>query len=170
MAKNNIVLIGMMGTAKTTVGRELAAVSDRLFYDSDALFCERFGAVERFFDSYGEGMFRVEESKILYELSRKENAVIACGGGAVLNPANMRLLKERGVIVLLTASDGVIFSRVKDDNSRPLLKGDALKNIAKLQRERAPLYKRYADFSVCTDEFTPRQAAEEILKLVKTAL
>lgn len=166
MQKSNIVLIGMMGTAKTSAGKAVARKKNMLFFDSDAMFEEKFGSISAFFDRYGEGMFRVEESKIIYELSRKENALISCGGGTVLNPANMSALKRNAAVVLLTASNEVIYERVKNDSSRPLLMGDALKNIAKLQQERAPLYKKYADYTVCTDTLSVEDIADRIIALL----
>lgn len=163
MQTDNIILIGMMGTAKTSVGKALAKRKGMLFLDSDDCFTERFGDVGAFFEAYGEGMFRIEESRILYEFSRKRDAVISCGGGAVLNPVNMRYLKSSGTVVLLTASDETIYERVKNDTARPLLKGDVKKNIARLQTERAPVYLRYADVRVCTDGKTVDEIVDDVL-------
>ncbi len=162
MGKTNIILIGMAGVGKTTVGKALAKNRNKLFYDSDAIFESRFGSISDFFDRYGEAMFRVEEGKILYELSRKENAVIALGGGAVSSPA-MNYMKSSGTLVLLNAETETIAKRLTGDGSRPLLKGGDLKaRIEALKTERAPLYKKYADFVVLTDE----KSTDEIVSAI----
>ncbi len=163
MGKTNIILIGMAGVGKTTVGKALAKKRNKLFYDSDAIFESRFGSISDFFDRYGEAMFRVEEGKILYELSRKENAVIALGGGAVSSPA-MNYMKSSGTLVLLNAETETIAKRLAGDETRPLLKGGDLKSrIETLKRERLPLYKKYADFVVFTDEKSTDEVVSEIV-------
>lgn len=162
MEKTNIILIGAAGVGKTTVGRALAEKQNKLFYDSDAVFESRFGSISEFFDRYGEAMFRVEEGKILYELSKKENAVLGVGGGAVLSPA-MSYLRQSGVIVLLTAETETIVARLKGDGSRPLLKGDLKGRIETLKKERAPLYKKYADIVLATDNKSADETVAEII-------
>lgn len=163
--KNNIVLIGMAGTGKTASGRILAKKKNMLFYDSDEMFREQFGDISTFFDRYGEDLFRVEEGKILYLLSTKNDSVISCGGGAVLNPACMSKLKERAKVIVLTAETETIVQRLKGDASRPLLKGDVKKNIERLWQERKALYAKYADAALATDGLTAEETAEKLLSL-----
>lgn len=169
MNKTNIVLIGMPGTSKSTCGKILAKKKNMLFYDSDGIFTEQFGSISAFFAAYGEDLFRVEEGKILYLLSAKKETVISCGGGAVLNPACMNKLKESGTVVLLTANAETIEQRLKDDVSRPLLKGNAKKNIEMLWSQRKPLYLKYADVAVPTDGLSPEEIADKISSAVENA-
>ena len=167
MEKTNIILIGSAGVGKTTIGKTLADRQKKLFYDSDELFESRFGKISEFFERYGEAMFRVEEGEILYELSRKENAVIALGGGAVLSPA-MSYIRERGIVVLLNAETETIAARLQGDTTRPLLRGGDLKSRIETQkRERAPLYKKYADIVLAADGKTADETASEIIAAVK---
>lgn len=162
----NIILIGMPGTYKSSAGKLAAKKADMLFYDSDALFTERFGSVSEFFARYGEDLFRIEEGKILYELSLKKGAVIATGGGAVLNPVCMGALKKSGTVIELTATDETLMQRLSEDKSRPLIKGDTQKSIAALRLARADLYLRYADKRVCTDNLTSAAVADLICKTI----
>ena len=162
----NLILIGMPGSSKSTVGKALATKKNMLFFDSDKRFEELYGNISRFFERCGEAMFRVEESRILYDFSKRENAVISCGGGAVLNPA-MNYLKDSGTVVLLTASPDTIVSRLKGDTSRPLLRGvDQKAQIKKLLSERKELYKKYADIVVATDDLSVDETVEKILSLI----
>lgn len=165
MTKPNIILIGMAGTSKTTTGKALAEKRDAVFYDGDVCFNDLYGDIPTFFERYGEGAFRIEESKILYDLSRKSGAVIACGGGAVLSPS-MRFLADSGIVVWLTATADTIFERLKSDESRPLLKGGGKERIAALAKEREPLYKRYANATVATDGLTVGQTVHRIETLI----
>ena len=165
MKGSNIILIGMPGSSKTSVGKALAQKTDRLFIDADKRFEEQFGAISDFFAACGEAMFRVEEGKILYELSRRENTVIACGGGAVLNPA-MNYLKDSGTVVFLSATVDTLRKRLAGDSTRPLLKGGDLKSrLLELWNARKDLYKKYADITLPTDTLSIDETVSEILRI-----
>lgn len=162
----NIVLTGFMGCGKTTIGRLIAQKLGIEFIDTDSEIIKEFKlSIEEIFSLYGEKKFREVESKIIERVSNLENVVIATGGGVVLNPKNIEMLRKNGVIYFLYASPENILSRLKDDDSRPLLKsGDKLSNIIRLLNIRMPFYKN-CDFEINTDILTPELAAEKIISI-----
>lgn len=164
----NIVLIGFMGTGKTEVGKLLARMLDRDFYDSDTEIERIAGlSVSQIFRKHGEGFFRQIEKHVVRELSLKERAVIATGGGVVLDRENISLLKKNGIIVCLQAGPDVICRRVKDQQNRPLLQeGDLLEKINGLLTARQELY-RCADYYIDTGDKTAAEAAQEVISLLK---
>lgn len=169
MKKNsNIVLIGMPGTFKSSVGVFLAERTGRYFVDTDSLFEYFKGcAIAEYFEKYGEKEFRKTEEKIIARASEYENVVIATGGGAVLSARNMELLKNCGFVVWLKARPEIILERTKKDETRPLLSAgtdaEKLEKIQALLNEREPLYAKYADASADTDGLTPEMVAAEIV-------
>lgn len=162
----NIVLIGFMGTGKSTVGKRLAQALDWDFVDTDY----EIGAVTNLsvndiFRRYGETRFRSEESIVVDRVSRRERLVIATGGGTVLNPANWRALAEKGIIIALHATLDTILDRIGHKNDRPLLKGPK-EVIEKLWTERQKCYGQ-ADYIVDTSEKTVDEVVREILALLE---
>jgi len=126
MRKSNIVLIGFMGTGKTAVGRRLAALLNKSFYDSDQEVENVTGmSIPQLFSRYGEIRFRSEENLIINKLSRYDNCVIATGGGVVLNGENIRMLREKGVIVCLSARPEINCERGGRRKKRALFKKGA---------------------------------------------
>ncbi len=161
----NIVLIGFMGTGKTTVGRLLASRLGRPFFDSDKKIEYEYNMnIREIFEIYGEIYFRQKERMIINRLSRYSNAVIATGGGVVLSPENMTNLKRNGVIITLTASVETILERTSRRNTRPLL--DDLKQrekiVNELLKERAELYHN-ADYSIDTSNKSLQQVSNELM-------
>jgi shikimate kinase len=161
----NIVLIGFMGTGKTTIGRLLAHRLGRPFIDSDRKIEHEHGmSIREIFDVYGEIYFRQKERMIIAKLSRYNNAVIATGGGVVLSSENMSRLKRNSVIIALSASIEIILERTSRRNTRPLL--DNLEQreqiVNKLLKERAELYHK-ADYSIDTSNSSPQQVISEIM-------
>ncbi|MBC7335697.1 MAG: shikimate kinase [Clostridia bacterium] len=148
----NVILVGFMGTGKTVVGRRLAAALGRKFVDTDAEVERVTGrTIPELFARYGEGRFRTEEARVLAGLCRRGNRVIATGGGAVLDPANVERLRESGVVVWLTAPPVEIWRRVGGAGGRPLLAGaGGLAKVEAMLAAREPHYRRAADFSVET--------------------
>jgi shikimate kinase/3-dehydroquinate synthase len=139
----NIVLCGFMGTGKTAVGRRLAAMLGREFVDLDAEIAARYGGtVAEIFAAEGEAGFRRREREIVVERAPASGAVLATGGGVLLDPANHRDLKAGGELILLTASAKVLARRLAGDRSRPLLDhdGDLAGHIAGLLAEREAIY------------------------------
>lgn len=161
----NIVLIGFMGTGKTTVGRLLANRLGRPFFDSDKkMEYENNLSIREIFEVYGEFYFRQQEKMVIAKLSRYKNAVIATGGGVVLSLENMNNLKRNGVIITLAASVEAILERTGRRNTRPLLDDFAQREriIKKLLKERAELYYN-ADYSINTSSKSLQQVINEIL-------
>ena len=118
----NIILIGMMGAGKTTVGRALANSLGKEFIDSDHEIQERTGVkIPVIFEIEGESGFRKRESEVLIDLVKKDNIILATGGGAILNPENRQLLKRSGIVIYLRASVNDLYRRTRHDKNRPLL-------------------------------------------------
>ena len=148
----NIFLVGLMGAGKTTVGKALAKRLNKRFVDSDHEIEARTGAtIPLIFEIEGEASFRRREAEVIRDLTAQDDIVLATGGGAVLDPTNRALLKERGTVIYLRASVGNLLQRTSHDRNRPLLqKGDPRKTLEELTRVRGPLYNEVADFIVDT--------------------
>lgn len=160
---SNIVLIGFMGTGKSTIGRVL---SQRLGYrliDTDAEIVRRCGReIHEIFNEKGEKYFREVESSIIDEVSKTDNVIIACGGGVVKNRDNVRKLKEKGFIVCLKADIDTIYKRVAYDGNRPLAGGKTKKDLQDLLNEREKLYESAYIF-IDTTDIKPSEAADSII-------
>jgi shikimate kinase len=148
------VLVGIMGSGKTTVGRRLAKELDRPFADADEQVELRAGrTVKAIFRDDGEEAFRRLESKVVAELlGRRAPLVIAAGGGLVTRPANRELLARHAFVVWLRASARFVAERA-DPTHRPLLADDPVGTLDRLVAERAPLYEAAADAVVDVEPF-----------------
>jgi len=164
MSKPNIILVGLMAVGKSTVGRMLAQALGMDFVDSDHEIEARAGApVGWIFDVEGEAGFRAREHNILDELTARNGIVIATGGGAILAPCNRTMLAARGVVVHLDSPLERLVERTRRDRKRPLLQhGDPAETLARLKREREPLYREIADYCFVTDRQGPKVLAKEI--------
>ena len=164
----HIYLVGMMGAGKTTLGKALARRLERRFIDTDKLLVERTGApVATIFEVEGEAGFRRRESTLLQEVANEEPCVVATGGGAILDPANRRVMRESGTVVYLRARVEHLWERTRHDTTRPLLANDDPKGtLSRLLAERDPLYREAAHVVVDTGS----QSAATILLRVVTAL
>lgn len=163
----NIVLIGYMGSGKTSVGKELAKRKGMNFIDLDEYIVNKEGrSINEIFDFESEEYFRNVESRAIKGLSRVYNTVISTGGGAVLRKANRENLSKIGEVVYLKADVDTIVDRVSGDDSRPLLKADSVeelrKNVSAMLDKRNPYYEIFADQVVYTDRLTPFEIAEII--------
>ena len=140
---HNIVLIGMMGSGKSSSGHRLAAESGFLFIDTDALIEQQTQCtISEFFEKNGEAAFRKIESEICQTLPTYRNHIIATGGGMVLSEANRQLLRKTGWVVYLQASTAQILARLAHDQSRPLLNvPDKEAHIQALLTQREALYR-----------------------------
>ena len=167
--KSNIALIGFMGTGKTIVGKALAEKLGKEFVELDALIERKAGkTIPQIFEQDGEIRFRELEIEVARDVSGKKNAIIACGGGIVMNRINIDRLREGCVIVLLTASPGAIVKRTSgDENERPLLKtASKAAHIKELLRFRRPFYERAADITIGTSRLDIDSVAEQIISEV----
>ncbi|NQT05326.1 MAG: shikimate kinase [Dehalococcoidia bacterium] len=164
--KNNIALVGFMGTGKTGVGRLLAGKLGKDFIELDELIEQRAGkTIPEIFQQDGEIAFRELEIEATREAAEKKNAVIACGGGVVLNQINVDRLGEHSVIVYLTASPETILQRTSSDtDERPLLVAeDRASRVEKLLNFRRPFYERAADITVDTSELDVSEVAGQVI-------
>lgn len=159
----NIYIVGFMGTGKTTVARLLAERLKREFIDldSDIEKQEKMG-IPDIFKKRGEVYFRSLEKSGLRKASEKKNAVVSCGGGAVIDRENVAVMKKTGMVVCLSASAEVIFRRTAQKKNRPLLEvADPQSRIKELLEERADYYAR-ADKAVDTSSMSPEQVVDTI--------
>ena len=147
-----IVLVGLPGSGKSTVGRQLARRLQLPFLDSDHVIEVRLGcSIRDYFEREGEDSFRDVEEAVIDELSSLANGVLSTGGGSVLRPANRQHLRDRGHVVYLRSSPDELFRRLRHDVSRPLLQvADPLGRLRELYSERDPLYRETAHFVIET--------------------
>ena len=166
--RRNIILMGFMGTGKSTVGRSLATRLGLTFLDMDTLIEERAGkAISKIFAEEGEPHFRTLERALVQELSARNGLVVACGGGVVLNPDNIRDYSKSGTVICLSATPELIFERTAKDRNRPLLEEqDRMKRILDLLERRKALYASIPN-QVDTSSATPAQVVEAILGIVR---
>jgi len=168
--KTNIALIGFMGTGKTAVGKVLSEKLGKQFFELDPLIEQKARkTIPEIFKGDGEIAFRELEIEVTKDISREKNAVIACGGGVVLNKINIDRLRKESVIVYLTASPKVILERTANDaEERPLLKvADPARTIRELLRFRRPFYERAADITINTSKLDIKSIVEQIIAKIK---
>jgi shikimate kinase len=168
--KSNIALIGFMGTGKTEVGRLLAERLGKDFIEVDELIEKTAGkAIPEIFQQDGEIAFRELEIEATQEAAERKNAVIACGGGVVLNQINIDRLRKRGVIIYLTASPETILQRtVSDRGERPLLVADDKESrVRKLLDYRQPFYERAADITMNTSDLDVDGVVGKIVSVIE---
>jgi len=163
-SSSRIFLVGPMGAGKTTIGRKLARALHLRFMDCDHEIEQRTGAsIPLIFDIEGEPGFRAREKRVIDELTLMDDAVIATGGGAVLDPDNRKCLSERGFVVYLHAPLEHLLARTRGDTNRPLLKtGDRVKRMQELMKFREPLYREVADLIVDTGALTLAAVVHQI--------
>lgn len=168
--KTSIALIGFMGTGKTAAGEALAEKLGKEFVELDSLIEQKAGkTIPEIFQQGGEVSFRELEIEAVREVAENKDAVIACGGGVVLNKINIDRLRKECIIVYLTASPGAILKRTSgDENERPLLKTDSRAlTIRELLKFRKPFYERAADITIDTSKLDIDTVVEQIVKRVK---
>lgn len=149
----NIVLVGPMGSGKTSVGRRLACVLKRDFFDSDFEIVARTGvAIDHIFDVEGEEGFRNRETSMLTDLCEISNIVIATGGGIVIKPENRELLKHNSFVVYLSSSVEQLVNRTARSKSRPLLERSTNREqtIKDILEARESFYQEVADIVIDT--------------------
>ena len=154
MENKNIILIGYMGSGKSTIGEKTARSLQVEFLDTDVLIEQQEGiTISELFAQKGEDSFRQRETEVLHYLkNEKKNMVLATGGGLPMREENAKLLKELGVVVYLKASTNTLTERLQGDTTRPLLReGELHKKIETMLAIRNPVYEKVADIIVETD-------------------
>ena len=167
MAARHLVLIGLMGAGKTTVGKRCAEQLGRPLVDTDELVVDVAGIpFDELWAAEGEAGFRARERIAVADAAASPAPlVIACGGGAVLDPYNRRALRASGFVVWLEADPTVLASRLHGDDSRPLLaEGDRASTLTRLAALRAPAYEDAADVTVETDGRSVDEVVERVLE------
>lgn len=171
----NLILIGMMGSGKTTMARSLAKQLGKIFVDSDEEITRRTGVtIPHIFDIEGEAGFRQRESMAIQEITERNNLVLATGGGAVLAAENREMLRQNGIVIYLKANAHDLWQRTRHDRSRPLLQtGDPHAKLKELIRQRDPLYQQVADIIVHSGKQSAHVLMHHLLveieKYVKTS-
>jgi len=150
LESGNLILVGMMGSGKTTMGRVLARHLGKEFVDSDEEIIKRTGVtVPHIFDVEGEAGFRQREAAAIRELAGRDNIVLATGGGAVLDENICAILKQSGIVIYLKASAHDLWQRTRHDRNRPLLQTEnPYARLVELFQQRDPLYRQVSDIVV----------------------
>lgn len=165
----NIVLIGFMGSGKSTISRALSKVFAMDVIEMDQVIADREGmSISEIFEVHGEEYFRNLETELLRELQSRKGVVISCGGGVPMRDENVVEMKKNGKVILLTASPETILDRVKNNHDRPLLENN--KNvdfIAELMEKRRKKYEAAADIVIRTDGKSEFEICEEIISRAK---
>ncbi len=168
---NHIILIGFMGCGKTSVGQRLAHACGLPFVDMDDVIRKEAGMeITEIFDRYGERYFRKLETEVLKKLSQsQERMIISAGGGMAVEPENQPILAKMGTVVLLEASVDTLMTRLKNDNTRPMLQGGELRTkIETLQAKRKSIYESVCDVRIVTDGKDFSQIVDEIRSIEKS--
>lgn len=161
----NIMLIGFMGVGKSTVSKELSKKFDMPEIDMDVMIVEKEDkSINDIFAERGEEYFRKVETECLIDIQKNKGYIVSCGGGVVVKDENINHMKNGGVILFLTATPETIYNRVKDDDSRPILKGNKnVEFIEQLINKRKDRYLAVADIVVSTDNKSIREIVDEII-------
>jgi shikimate kinase len=152
LAPARIACVGLPGSGKSTIGRQLARRLDFKFVDSDQLIEQRIGcSIRQFFECEGEPAFRDLEEEVIAELTQFGPCVLSTGGGVVLRAANRQHLRERTQAFYLHSAPEEVFRRLRNDQNRPLLQvADPLGRLKDLYLARDPLYRKTAKFVIET--------------------
>ncbi len=166
--EKNIILVGLMGAGKSTIGRNIARSLDKEFYDSDRVIEERTGVdIATIFEIEGEQGFRDREEQVIAELCEQDDIVLATGGGSILREINRKNMSKRGHVVYLRTSAELLYSRIRHDKKRPLMQtNNPLDTLKKLLDDREPYYLEVADTVVMTG----KQKVTTLVRRVEEAL
>ncbi len=153
--KSNIVLVGMPGCGKSSIGRKISEITKKEYIDLDAEFIKEYGNIEKFFKKEGENKFRQIESRLVRKFGKKNGVIISTGGGVVLDWNNYYPLKQNGIIFYVQRNIEKL-----DKKDRPI---SMKNNINEIFEKRKYLYEKFCDFSIRNDE-TIDISAKEVLK------
>lgn len=163
----NIVLVGLSGTGKTTIGKLLKSkLNNYFFVDTDEMIVESENrSINDIFAENGEDFFRELETEAAKKVSQEQNTIISTGGGIVLREKNIIFLKQNGIIFYLKTTPEILTKRLQGDSSRPLLKTEDVKlKLENMLKIRGSLYEK-ADVTIDTDNLTPEQTVNEIVRI-----
>lgn len=162
--KANIILIGFMGSGKTSVSKALSALSGFTLIDTDQKIEELENtSITQLFNTRGEDYFRKLEESLCESLLVTKNSIVSTGGGMILSEKNQELLEKIGVIIYLEASVETIVFRIKNETKRPLFSQKTpLNSLSILLQKREPLYKKLADLTVSTNNKTVEEITQKI--------
>lgn len=165
----NYVLIGYMGAGKTTVGKALAQKTGKKFVDTDDLIVKQMNlSINDIFEKYGETYFRELETKLLENLCNSgDGFIISCGGGLPIKEENRPYLKRLGKVVYLNVNEADILRRLRNDTTRPLLKGpkdEVKQRISEMLEKRDPIYREVADVVIKTGRLKVPEIVDKIIK------
>ena len=163
-----ISLTGMMGSGKTSIGKLLAKKINLPFYDSDENIEDKLSLkISEIFETYGEILFREQEEKICIDILQKEKFVLALGGGAITNEGIRDSIAKNSLLIYLKTDENILFERLKNDKSRPLLKGTNLKKqINSILKDREKFYSE-SNIIIENNVNDIEAVVEEIISLIK---
>lgn len=171
----NIILIGYRGSGKSRVGRRLASRMGSKFIDTDDLIESKEGEISDIVKSHGWDYFRATEKRMIEEISREDNLVIALGGGAVLDADNLVNLERNGLIIWLKADPEVLRKRMKEDHrtsvSRPTLTGKGtIEELEEVMAYRDPFYEKAGRIQLDTSSLDVERVVEKIMAVLKETM
>lgn len=160
-----VFLCGFMGCGKSTIGKILARLIGIPFVDMDCYIEKKENMkIPDIFSSKGEQYFRSAETNAVIDLS-DSNSIVACGGGAMLNPCNADIARKSGRVIFLDVPFEVCYARIKDDKNRPLVVNNTKEQLRKIYSKRYPVYRAHSSFSVNANA-SPVETAENIYRLL----
>lgn len=165
----NVVLVGLMGSGKSTIGRLAAHSLGFEFVDTDHVITDAAQkSIPKIFETEGEPGFRARETAALRSLSGVQNSIIATGGGIVTVPENLPLLRQLGFVVWLNADPQTLHQRTSHGHDRPLLRNaDPAGTLRTLLEKRGPLYEQVCDMKITTDDFSTEEIAYGLAETVR---
>ena len=165
----NVILVGMMGSGKTTMGRALAKHLDMEFVDSDEEIQHRTGVtIPHIFDVEGEPGFRQREASVIADLLKREHMMLATGGGAVLMEQNRAVMQQNGIVIYLKASVHDLWQRTRHDRNRPLLQtDDPHAKLTELFQQRDALYQQVADIVIQSGKLSVHTLMLQVISAIE---
>jgi shikimate kinase len=169
--KSNVVLIGFMGSGKTTTGKRLSELIGVSFIDTDTIIEESFGmSILKLFEQKGEKFFRNEEQKLCDKLKNQTDLVISTGGGVILQHKNVESLSHNGIIIYLKSNLETLLPRIKENVTRPLFLNAKEEKFAELYRRRHDLYMKVAHHVIDASKKTIEEIVTDIVNIIKKTI